>query len=276
MSENNRTKSIGIFDTGFGGLNIMRGIVKELPEYGYIYLGDTARVPYGTRSSEVVYEFTKQAVDFLFKKNCDLVILACNTVSGGALQRIQQEYIPKFYPNKKVLGVIIPTAEFAASKTKNKKVGVIATKMTVSLGAFVRELSEIDSEIKVFQNASPLLSLLVEAGEHNSKAMDIFIKKYLKPLINKKIDTLILGCTHYGILENKIKKIVGKNVAIISEANIVARKLKDYLKRHSEIETKLNKGGTRIFYSTDLTENFKILGSKFFGQKIEVQKAKLD
>lgn len=271
-----KAKAIGIFDTGFGGLTIMREIVKQLPEYKYIYLGDTARVPYGTRSDDLIYNFTKQAIDFFFKRECDLVVLACNTVSGNALGKIQREYLPKVYPDKKVLGVIVPTAESAALKTKNKKIGVIATSRTVLSGAFEKELLKIDPKIQVFQNASPLLSLIIEQGEHNSKAVDIFIKKYLKPLINEKIDTLILGCTHYGILESKIKKIAGKKIVVISEAGIVAKKLKNYLQRHPEIETKLNRNGERIFYSTDITEGFNILGSKFFGQKIKVRKAQLE
>ena len=266
-------KSIGIFDSGFGGLNIMKGIVKELPQYNYVYLGDTARVPYGTRSKEVIYEFTKQAINFLFSKNCELIIFACNTASSDALRRIQQEYLPIHYPNKKVLGVIIPTAEFAVSKTKNKKIGVMATEGTVSSESFIRELLKIGNNVEIYQTACPLLVPIVEAGEHNSIITGILLKKYLKPLIDKKIDTLILGCTHYGILESKIKKIAGKGIAVISEEKIVAKKLKDYLLRHPEIESILAKKGMRDFYSTDLTVRFNVLGSKFFGKKIEAKKA---
>lgn len=276
MSKNNPDKAIGVFDSGFGGLNILRGMVKKLPEYDFLYLGDAARVPYGTRSPETVYGFAVQAVDFLFKKNCALIIFACNTASGDALRRIQKEYLPKFHPGKKVLGVLVPAAEIAAAKTKNGKIGVIATEGTVSSGAFKRELLKINPKIKVFQNSCPMLVPLVETGEHNSETMDIFLKKYLAPLMSKKIDTLILGCTHYGILENKIKKIVGKNIRVVSEANIVAAKLKDYLKRHPEVEKKLAKNSRQTFYSTDLTENFKTLGGKFFGRKIAVRKTTLD
>lgn len=275
MPKNLRQKAIGVFDSGFGGLNIMRGLVKALPEYDFIYLGDTARIPYGTRSPEVVYEFTKQAVDFLFAKNCELIIFACNTASSDALRRIQKEYLPKYYSGKKVLGVIIPTVEVASSQTKNKNLGVIATEGTVLSGAFSREILKIDSEIKVWQNACPLLVPAIEEGEQDSVIMDILLKKYLKPLMAKKIDTLILGCTHYGILKNKIKKIVSDKVLVISEAEIVASKLKDYLRRHTEIEKKLSKKSKRIFYSTDLTDKFQLLGTKFFGKKITVQKAKL-
>jgi len=269
---NKRKGAIGIFDSGFGGLNIMKKIVKELPNYNYIYLGDTARVPYGTRSNEVIYEFTKQAVDFLFKNNCKLIIFACNTVSSYALRKMQQEYLPKHYPQKKVLGVIIPTIEYAILKTRNKRIGVIATEGTVKSGTFKREFSKANSKIKVFQKACPLLVSIVEAGEQNSKVTDIVLKKYLKPLLNKKIDTLILGCTHYGILENKIKKIVGGKITVVAEPKIVTEKLKEYLQKHPEIDKKLAKGGKYIFCSTDPTDKFRILGSKFFGEKIDVKK----
>jgi glutamate racemase len=270
-----RNKSIGIFDSGFGGLSIMKGIVRELPEYDFIYLGDTARVPYGTRSKEIVYDFTRQAVDFMVKKNCELIILACNTASSDALRLIQQEHVPKNYTGKKVLGVLIPAAEVACRISKNNKIGVMATASAVSSKSFLRELSKINNKIKVYQIACPLLVPIVEAGEQSNKITEAVLKKYLKPLMNKKIDTLILGCTHYGILEPKIKKIVGKNVRIISESKIIGQKLKNYLQRHPEIENKLGKNKSRIFYSTDLTNNFEVLGSKFFGKKIEAKKAKL-
>lgn len=274
MSKNHR-KFIGVFDSGFGGINILQGIVKKLPAYNYLYLGDTARAPYGTRSKEIVYEFTKQAVDFLFANNCELIILACNTASSDALQKIQREYLPKRHPNKKVLGVLIPAAEEAVLKTKNKRVGVIATEGTVQSAAFIRELTKLNPKIKVFQNSCPLLVPIVEAGEQNSKAAKIVLKKYLEPLKKKGIDTLILGCTHYGILENKIRKIIGSKIHIISEAKIVPKKLKDYLKRHPEIEGNLKKNGAVIFFSTDLTNKFTSLGSKFFGKKIKGLKALL-
>ncbi len=266
---------IGVFDSGFGGLNILWGIVKKMPEYDYIYLGDTARAPYGTRSQESVYEFTRQAVDFLFKNNCELIILACNTASSEALRKIQQEYLSKYYPNKRVLGVLIPAVEEAVGKTKNKKVGVIATEGTVNSKAFIREINKIDPKIKVFQKACPLLVPLVEVGEQDSKIADSALENYLKPLIKNKIDILILGCTHYGILEKKIRKIVGPKINIISEAKIVAEKLKDYLERHEEIENKIGKNKKIIFYTTDLTDKFKKLGSKFFGKSIKAEKINL-
>ena len=232
-------------------------------------------MPYGNRSKETIYKFTKQAIKFLIDKNCELIILACNTVSSEALRRIQQEYIPKNHPDKKVLGVLIPAAEIATLENKSKRIGVIATSQTVKSKAFIRELSKISPKIKVFQKACPLLVRIVEKGEQDLGSADVILKRYLKPLISKKIDTLVLGCTHYGILEGKIREITGKNIKIISESKIVAQKLKNYLKRHTEIEEKLGKNGKRVFYSTDLTENFEILGSKFFGEKIKPQKADL-
>lgn len=271
-----RNKMIGVFDSGFGGLEILHEVVRELPEYDYIYLGDTARVPYGSRSQEIVYGFTEQAVDFLFKKGCQLIIFACNTASGQALRRIQQEYLTKHYPQRRVLGVLIPTSEAAVDQTKNKRIGVIATEGTVFSGAFERELKKLDSKVRVFQKACPLLVPIVEEGEQESKITDLAIRNYLQPLLKRNIDTLILGCTHYGILKGKIKKVVGPNVKVIVEGKIVAEKLKDYLQRHPEIEQKLGKNSKIRFLTTDLSEKFKILGSQFFGKPIKPEKVKLE
>lgn len=269
-------KFVGVFDSGFGGIHILRGIVKELPLYDYLYLGDTARTPYGTRSQEALYEFAKQAVDFLFKNNCELIIFACNTASAEALRNIQREYLSKQYPGKKALGVLIPAAEEAVAKTVNKRIGVIATESTVQSGAFARELTKLNPRIKIFQNVCPLLAPIVEAGEQNSKAAKIMLEDYLEPLKKKGIDTLILGCTHYGILENSIRKIIGSRVAIISEAKIVPKKLKHYLERHLEIEKKLGRNGVVKFYTTDLTDRFILLGSIFFGEKIKAKRVSIN
>lgn len=271
-----RKKFIGVFDSGFGGLTILRGLIKELPEYDYLYLGDSARAPYGSRSQEVIYEFTRQAVDFLFAHDCELIILACNTASSEALRRIQQEHLPQFHPNKKVLGVIIPAAEAAIEKTNAEKIGVIATESTVASQAFVRELHKLDPSVDVFQNPCPLLVPIIESGEHHSAMTDTLLQKYLAPLLKKNIDTLILGCTHYEILKRKIQMIVGKNVTVISESTVVANKLRDYLVRHPEVEQKLCKKHQRQFYSTDRTEKFTALGSQFFGAPITVHQAHID
>jgi glutamate racemase len=266
---------IGVFDSGFGGLTILRTIVKELPEYKYMYLGDTARTPYGSRSQELIYDFTKEAVNFLFARDCELVILACNTASSDALRKIQQEYLPACYPNKKALGVLIPAAEEAVSRTKNKKIGVIATEGSVRSGAFAREIAKRDPRVKVFQNACPLLVPLVEAGEHTSKPAGMILQEYLTPLLRRGIDTLILGCTHYGVLERQIKTIAGPRVCVISEARIVPKKLTSYLARHPEIQEQLGTSGQRQFYTTDSTPNFSKLGKTFFGASIKAKRVML-
>lgn len=277
MKKGKHKGSIGVFDSGFGGLSILKDIVKKLPEYDYVYLGDTARTPYGTRSMEVVYKFTKQAIDFLFANGCKLIVIVCNTASADALPKIQREYFSSRYAgNKRVLGVIVPALEEAILTTKNKRVGLIATEGTVNSGTFKRELAKRVSRVKLFSQPAPLLVPLVEAGEHTSKAVKLILTQYLKPLLAKKIDTLILGCTHYGILETEIKKITGKKIYILSEGKVVARKLADYLSRHPEIDSRLSKKSKRTFYTTDLTEKFQKLGTRFFGQPISPLRAKLD
>ncbi|MFZ3043592.1 MAG: glutamate racemase [Minisyncoccia bacterium] len=270
-----RHKRIGIFDSGFGGLDVTRSIVRALPRYDYVYLGDTARAPYGDRSQETIYEFTRQAIEFLFKHDCELVIVACNTASSEALRKIQQEYLPKRASGKKVLGVLIPAAEEAMAQSAGKKIGVIATAGTVASGAYLRELEKFDSKVKIFQKACPLLVPLVEAGEQNSPEMETILKRYLRPLLAKKIDTLILGCTHYGILEKKIRSIVGKNIVIVSGARAVPKKLRAYLEKHADLEAQLGKHSSIHFFSTDRTDTFRRLGSKLFGRPIKVEKAVL-
>jgi len=269
-------KRIGIFDSGFGGLHVTRGIMSALPEYEYLYLGDSARAPYGDRSQETIYEFTEQAVEFLFRNDCELVILACNTASSEALRKIQQEYLPKYFPEKRVLGVLIPAAEEAMMKSVNKKIGVIATHGTIASGAYLRELAKFDPGVAVFQQACPLLVPLVESGEQDSPEMDTILERYLAPLLQEDIDTLILGCTHYGILEEKIRAITGPNISIISSAAVVPEKLAEYLARHTDLEATLGKDASIRFFSTDRTDNFKRLGSIFFGEPIEVEQARLD
>jgi len=266
---------IGVFDSGFGGIDILRGIVKQLPQYNYVYLGDTARTPYGTRTKHTVYQFTKEAIDYLFSEGCELIIIACNTASSDALCKIQIEYVPLYYPNRKVLGVLIPAAEEAVIKTKNKKIGVIATEGTVRSQSFEKEIYKLDKKIRVYQKSAPLLVPVVEAGEHNSKVATLLLRQYLKPLISKNIDTLILGCTHYGILHRKIKKIIGPKVHIISEAEIIPRDLKLYLDRHPDLEKRLGKQKRVIFNTTDTTEKFTKLGSQFFKAPIKAYKVQL-
>lgn len=253
----------------------MRSLVKELPQYRYVYLGDTARTPYGNRSQETIYQFTKEAITALFSEGCDFVIVACNTASSEALRRIQMEYLPEFYPEKKVLGVLIPAAEEAAEKTKNKRVGVLATVGTVASGAFVREIQKVNPGISVFQEPAPLLVPAIEAGEHALPSTELLMKRYLQPLMRENIDTLILGCTHYSIVESTIKKLVGEQVAIVTEGEVVAKKLRDYLERHPEVESLMVQDRSRRFLTTDLTDMFGTLGSEFFGTPIHPEKIML-
>ena len=262
---------IGFFDSGFGGLSVLREVVKRLPQYDYIYLGDSARAPYGPRSFEEVYAYTKEGVEFLFAHGAELVILACNTASSEALRKIQSDYAGD--ARRKVLGVLVPFAEAAAAHTRNKYVGVLATEGTVRSQSFVREITKIDPSITVFQKACPLLVPLVEAGKHNSKRADVLIREYAAPLLAEKIDTLVLGCTHYGFLEEKIRAVIGPTVHIISERDIVPEKLAEYLKRHPEVAERLTREGSRQFYSTGDLERFEKLGSVFFGSPFKAQAA---
>lgn len=270
-----RDKRIGVFDSGFGGLNTLKSIVRALPAYDYLYLGDAARAPYGGRSQKAIYQFTRQAVDFLFRNNCELIVVACNTASSEALRKIQREYLPKHYPGRRVLGVLIPAAEVAAQKTRNNRIGVMATQATVGSRAFIREAGKLGPRIRVFQKACPLLVPIVEAGQQDAASTKRILQSYLAPLTKQKIDTLILGCTHYGILEKQIKRIVGRKTMVVSEAEAVPKNLKAYLKKHKEIETKLRKNRTVQFYTTGFAGRFKTLGSKFFGQNINVTKVKI-
>jgi glutamate racemase len=261
--------SIGIFDSGFGGLDIFRAIHMALPEYSYLYLADSKRAPYGPRSTEEVLRFTTEAVTFLFEHGAGLVILACNTASSDALRVLQQEFIPKHYPGRNILGVLVPGAEEAAMLSESKRIGVIATENTVSSKSFVRELTKLDPTIQVFQKACPELVPMIEAGEHDSDRLREVVKDYVKPLLAEHIDTLILGCTHYGIIAETIRLVVGKKVKVISEAEIMPEKLKDYLSRHPEYDFLLGKEETITFYTTDTTDRFEQMGSIFFGEPIQ-------
>src|SRR3990167_2847916 len=257
---------IGVFDSGLGGLSILREIIKVLPDYDYVYLGDNARVPYGGRSDKVIYQFTKNAVDFLFKKNCGLIVLACNTASSVSLQRIQQEYLAKNYPDRRVLGVIKPAIE-KVGELQAKRVGVIGTYATVNSKAFIREIKKVYPKAQIFQKACPLLVPIIEEGEIDWIGLKLILEKYLAPLKKKKIDSLILGCTHYGLIANKIQSIIGKDVRIITEGIETAIKLKDYLARRPEIEFKLLKNKAREFYVTDLNLRFLKMARFFLGKK---------
>lgn len=260
---------IGIFDSGLGGLFVAKALIKELPQYDYVYLGDTKRVPYGNRSRETVHQFLKEAVEYLFSRDCELIIVACNTASAEALRKIQQEYLPKHYPKRRVLGVIIPTAEVALKNGEAKRIGVLATQGTVRSQAYVHELKKIAPRIEVFQQAAPLLVPLIESN--SIKFANPILSSYLKPLLKKNIDTLILGCTHYPILKSQIKRLCGAGIKVISQDEVIPKKLFDYLQRHSEIEKKLTKKRQRSFLVTDLTDATEALAKKWFGKNIPFQ-----
>lgn len=256
---------IGIFDSGLGGLIITRAICKMMPEYDYVYYGDTKRVPYGNKSNKAIYEFTREAVDYLFRKeNCSVVIIACNTASARALKQIQEEYLLKNFKDRKVLGVLIPAAEVASLF---ERVGVLATLGTVASNTFPTEIKKLNSKTKTFQNAAPMFVPLVEEGD--IKLARPFILKYLKPLMNKKLDALVLGCTHYPILKKEIRSILGKNVKIISQDEIIPKKLKDYLAKHLEIRKKLTRNKTIKIIVTDKTQNMENLAKRWFGSNIQ-------
>lgn len=262
---------IGVFDSGFGGLTVLKEIMKELPDYDYLYLGDNARAPYGSRSFETVYEYTLECVKHLFDKGCHLVILACNTASAKALRTIQQKDLPLIAPHKRVLGVIRPTTEIIGKYSHSKHVGVLGTAGTVSSGSYLVEIEKFFPEMKVFQEACPMWVPLIENNEYENPGADYFIKKHTEALMaqSEKIDAVIMGCTHYPLIKDKIKAYLPENVTLLSQGKIVAEALKDYLQRHPEIENFCSKGKTVEFYTTDLPETFNKAATLFFGQEVK-------
>jgi len=265
---------IGLFDSGLGGLIVTHSLIQAMPEYDYVYLGDTARVPYGNRSQEIIYQFTRDAVDYLFsKEDCQLIILACNTASAEALRRIQQEYLPERYPERRVLGVLIPAAEATAASTQNGKVGVIATQGTVDSQAYTRELHKLNPKLKVYQQATPLLVPLVENNALGYAGP--MLDDYLRSLQGQAIDTLILGCTHYPLYKQQLQQRLGKAVQIISQDDIIPPKLADYLQRHPEIDRLLSRQGQYTFYATDITPGTAAVARHLFGAAIPIQKITL-
>ncbi|MDP1745980.1 MAG: glutamate racemase [Bacteroidota bacterium] len=264
-------KPIGVFDSGYGGLTVLKEIVKQLPEYDYIYLGDNARAPYGTRSFETVYQYTLECVQQLFSMGCELVILACNTASAKALRTIQQKDLPLIAPHRRVLGVIRPTTEIVGKYTKTGHVGVLGTSGTIASDSYPIEIEKFYPQLKVVQEACPMWVPLVENNEFENEGADFFIQKNINSLLSKdkNIDTIILGCTHYPLLINKIKKYLPPNITLLSQGEIVAESLIDYLKRHVEIAEKSSKGGSVEFYTTDSPENFDKAALNFFGSAVE-------
>lgn len=267
MSTTNPAGPIGIFDSGYGGLTVFKEIYKQLPQYDYIYLGDNARVPYGTRSFETVYEFTKQCVFKLFDLGCNLVILACNTASAKALRSIQQHDLPE---GKKVLGVIRPTAEVIDKFSKTNKVGILATPGTVNSESYVIEINKFHPQMEVFQHACPFWVPLVENNELSSEGANFFVEQDIKELLAKSpdMDTILLACTHYPLLLPLIEKYTPKGINIISQGEIVAASLIDYLKRHPEVESQCSQTGRLQFFTTDDPLDFNNKAEIFFDRKI--------
>ncbi len=256
---------IGVFDSGYGGLTVLKEFLEQLSQYDYIYLGDNARTPYGTRSYETVYAYTLQAVKKLFELDCQLIIIACNTASAKALRTIQQNDLDKIAPNRRVLGVIRPSAEAIQDFTQTNNIGILGTAGTINSKSYLLEINKLYPQINVFQEACPMWVPIVENDEHESEGADYFIKKNIDNLLNKnnKIDTIILGCTHYPLLINKIRKHTPENINLILQGEIIAKSLINYLKRHPEIETKLTKNKKRQFLTTETAILFDKKAKKF-------------
>jgi len=262
---------IGIFDSGYGGLTVLKEIIKKLPRHDYIYLGDNARAPYGNRSFETVYRYTLECVEWFFSRGCPLVILACNTASAKALRTIQQNDLPGIDKEKRVLGVIRPTTEVIGGFSESKHIGILGTAGTVSSNSYVLEIQKFYPDIKVYQQSCPMWVPLVENNEYDNHGTDFFVKKYIQQLLkqDEAIDTILLACTHYPLLLDKIKEYSPADMKILTQGEIVAESLADYLLRHPEIEGRCSKNRNREFYTTDSTDDFDNHASIFFGEKVQ-------
>jgi len=265
---------IGVFDSGFGGLTILRDIRRVLPQYDYLFIGDNARAPYGTRSRELVYEFTLQAVKHLFSKGCHLIILACNTASAEALRTIQQRDLPVIAPDRRVLGVVRPTVEKVGELTRTGHIGVFGTPGTIASGSYNIEIEGMYPGCKVHGHACPMWVPLVENRESNGDGADFFVKKDIDKLMSDctLIDTVILGCTHYPLLIDKINKYIPDRVNVIQQGPIVADSLADYLQRHPEIERHCSRGGTCDYFTTEDPNHFSPLASVFVNEPVEAKR----
>lgn len=273
-----QTQPIGVFDSGYGGLTVLKDIVSKLPEYDYIYLGDNARAPYGNRSFDTVYRYTLECVQWFFKQGCSLVVLACNTASAKALRSIQQNDLPAMGPGKRVLGVIRPTTEMIGQFSKTNHVGILATNGTVASGSYPIEIEKFFPALNVYQEACPMWVPLVENNEYDKPGADYFIKKNLAQIFSKsgKIDTLLMACTHYPLLKNKIEQFLPEGITLLSQAQIVADSLANYLQRHTEIEQSCSKNGRRNFFTTDSTTDFDNHASLFFGAAVRSEHLDLE
>lgn len=269
---------IGVFDSGYGGLTILSEIQSLMPQYDYCYLGDNLRAPYGPRSFDVVYEFTKQAVITLFDMGCNLVILACNTASAKALRTIQQNDLPNINLDKRVLGVIRPTAEIIGSITKSRHVGILGTAGTIQSESYPIEINKLFPDLTVTGEACPMWVPLVENREYENEGADYFVKKNLNNILTKdpKIDTIILGCTHYPMLLNKIKAFLPDEVNAMPQGEYIARSLENYLYRHPEVDNVCTKGGTTRYYTTESPEKFAEAATIFLNKDISVERIVLE
>lgn len=278
MYNNLQPGAIGVFDSGYGGLTILSEIQNLLPGYDYIYLGDNSRAPYGSRSFDIVYEFTKQAVLALFDRGCNLVILACNTASAKALRTIQQNDLPNIDPSKRVLGIIRPTAEIIGQITQNGHIGIVGTPGTIQSESYPLEIHKIYPQIKVNSLACPMWVPLVENNEYDKPGADYFIEKSINDILakDKLIDTLILGCTHYPLLLKKIEKYIPEGIHIISQGRYIAESLKDYLYRHPEMDALCSKNGKTKYFTTESPDKFKESATIFLNKEIAAERINLD
>ncbi len=267
----NETKpgAIGVFDSGYGGLTILREIRKSMPQYDYLYLGDNARAPYGTRSFDIVYQFTLQAVEYLFKQGCHLVILACNTASAKALRTIQQHDLPLIDASRRVLGVIRPTVERVGEISQNGNIGIFGTPGTIQSQSYEIEIAKLHPTFHTYSQSCPMWVPLVENREADKPGADYFVKQETDSLFrqNAEIDTVILGCTHYPLLYKKIREYVPQSAQVITQGEIIADSLKDYLKRHPEMEIKCSKGGSCKYLTTENADRFSQMASLFMNQE---------
>lgn len=268
---------IGVFDSGYGGLTILKELESSLPNYDYLYLGDNARAPYGSRSFDTVYQYTLEAVKWLFEQGCPLVILACNTASAKALRNIQQKDLPGMEPYRRVLGVIRPTAEVAGNLTQSQHVGILGTTGTISSHSYMLEINKFFPSVKVTQEACPMWVPLVENNEYNKPGADYFVQQHIENLLEKDpdIDTLFLACTHYPLLLDKIRKYIPDGIRVFDQGKIVADSLMDYLARHPEMKNRLSANASRIFATTDHVAAFESQASAFYGKAINATRIDL-
>ena len=274
---------IGIFDSGLGGLTVLRAVRHALPEVSLCYLGDTARLPYGSRSADLVYRFTVEGVGELLRRGCPLVVVACNTASALALRRLQQEWLPAHFADRRVLGVIRPVVEHAVAVSRRGRIGVVGTAGTVGSGAYPRELTAAAAAVKrtwrgtlqVISVATPLLVPLVEEGGIHRPETVRILRRYLAPLRAKRIDTLVLGCTHYPMLLREFRQVMGRQVEVFDPAAVVARSLADYLQRHPEIASRLERKGTTRYLVTDISPTFERSASRWLGGPVPLERVEL-